>query len=353
MIREKIYKQLNNLYGESRKIEISDDDKYVIFSDVHLGNGGYQDDFKQNSDLFKQILTKHYLPRNYKLILNGDIEELYKFRMNQITNAWGDVFEIFDEFRRQNRLIKIFGNHDYELHRKFYHEHSLNLEEGVRLEYKGNNIFIYHGHQSSNFLEDYNRFSSMFGRFILNPVGYKNTTLNMNDNSKFKTERIAYNFAAYKKIISILGHTHRPLFESHSKIDSLKLKIEFQLAELNGNKNGEREKLISSIHSHKIELDTLYAEKIASHKRNSIYNEKIMVPCLFNSGSVIGKRGATGIEISKGRISLVYWFDKNRSKRYLDYDGVISKQMGKTNFYKAVLKRDRLENIFLRIQLLA
>ncbi|MBX3042397.1 MAG: metallophosphoesterase family protein [Candidatus Kapabacteria bacterium] len=353
MKKETIFQKLNTLYESCPQISITDEDKYVIFSDVHLGNGGYQDDFKQNSELFKQILTRHYLPRNYKLILNGDIEELYKFKMSQITHAWGDVFNIFNEFRSKDRLIKIFGNHDFALHRHFFDEHSLNLFEGVRLEYNGNTIFVYHGHQTTNFFEDYFRLSSMFGRYILNPIGYKNMTLPIDDESKLTTEKIAYNFSAEKKVISIIGHTHRPLFESHSKIDSLKMKIELLLTELHANKNGNRDNLVKTIKAHKTELDKLYDEKRKSNQRNSIYNNKLMVPCLFNSGSVIGKRGATGIEINKGKISLVYWFDERRSRRYLDYDGVVSKRMGTTSFHKAILKRDSLENIFLRIKLLA
>lgn len=352
MKKDKIFKKLNALYESCSRINITNKDKYVIFSDVHLGNGGYQDDFKQNSKLFKQILTQYYLPRNYKLILNGDIEELYKFKLQQITNAWYDVFAIFNEFRNKDSLIKIFGNHDYALHRHFFNEHSLNLFEGVRLEYKDNSIFIYHGHQTTNFFEDYFRLSSMFGRYVLNPIGYKNVTLPIDDESKISTEEIAYQFSSHKKVVSIIGHTHRPLFESHSKIDSLKMKIELLLNELHTKKNSNNEKLIESIKLHKIDLDKLYNEKLKSNNRSSIYNEKLMIPCLFNSGSVIGKRGATGIEIKNGKIALVYWFDEYRSKRYLDYDGVTSKRLGTTSFHKAILKKESLDNIFLRIKLL-
>lgn len=349
----KIYKVLERLYNSSPVININDSDKIVIFSDLHLGNGGYQDDFRQNSDLFRKILLEYYLENDYTLVLNGDIEELYKFRINQIQSAWSDVFEIFHEFKKKNKLIKIFGNHDYELHKYYHHGFSNDLLEGVRLNYQKDTLFIYHGHQTSSYLEDYNRFSSWFGRYILNPIGYKNITLPVDDASKFKTEKIAYNFASSKKVISVLGHTHRPLFESHSRIDSIKLQIEFLIARLNGKKIENTEIVIDKIKFLKLELENIYKEKNDSNHRNSLYNDKLMVPCLFNSGSVIGKRGSTGIEIKNGNISLVYWFDQRRSNRYLNYEGVKSKRLNNSDYFKAIFKKDKLESIFLRIKLLS
>jgi hypothetical protein len=35
-----------------------------------------------------------------------------------------------------------------------------------------------------------------------------------------------YGFSSRRKIVSIIGHIHRPLFESLSKIDTLKYRIE-------------------------------------------------------------------------------------------------------------------------------
>jgi UDP-2,3-diacylglucosamine pyrophosphatase LpxH len=350
---KKSYNRLNDLFESCLKIDLKENDKYVIFSDIHFGNGGYQDDFKHNSEMFSYILLNHYLPRNYNLILNGDIEELYKFKLSTIREAWKSVFDIFKLFAAKNQFFKIFGNHDFMLTKKTKDEFSENLIEGLRLEYENNSLFLYHGHQISHFLEDYNLLSSWFGRFVLNPIGYKNVTYPIYDNSKFITEKLAYKFASEKKIISILGHTHRSLFESHSKIDSLKMTIENLLIQYSAARINERNRLFIQIKKLKKELSHLYEQKKDYLSRNSLYNEQILVPCLFNSGSVIGKRGITGIEISKGKIALVYWFDKNRSKRYIDYEGVKSRQLKDTPYYKAVLKREKLKDIFMRIELLA
>lgn len=64
---------LERLYDKVQQINITDDDKFVIFSDIHLGNRGRKDDFLHNSELFIRVLKEHYLEKGYKLILNGDI----------------------------------------------------------------------------------------------------------------------------------------------------------------------------------------------------------------------------------------------------------------------------------------
>ncbi len=352
-MKQKALLKLDKLYNDSPIINISNDDRIVIFSDIHLGNGGYQDDFKQNSQLFANVLKDYYLKKNYRLILNGDIEELYKFRISKIVQSWKNIFSLFEEFRENGNLIKIFGNHDYELHKKFFYPNSLNLMEAIRLNYLGDNIFIYHGHQNSHYFEDYNILSSWFGRFILNPIGYKNISLSVKDNSKFETEKHGYEFASKKKIVSILGHTHRPLFESHSKIDSLRIRIERLFALLNDSSKNNKNNIIKLIQKYKEELDGIFANKNKDSIHSNIYNDKILVPCLFNSGSVIGKRGSTCIEIKNGNIYLIYWFDSTRSSRYFDYDGVKVKQLNSTPFHRAVLKKDSLNNIFQRIKLLS
>jgi len=353
MFKRNIIEKLNKLYNESPSIDISSKDKFVIFSDTHLGNGSYQDDFKQNSELFLTILKEYYLPKGYTLILNGDIEELYKFNFNQIYNYWGNVYEVFEEFRNQKRLMKIFGNHDFILSHNRTKNHKFDLYESVNLKYHNHDLFIYHGHQTSGFLEDYNRFSCWVVRYVANPFGYKNKTFHYDDKSKFKNETYAYNFSSQNKLISLMGHTHRPLFESYSKFDSLKFEIESFLNDLNKKNGINRKYILNTVKKLKLELDNLDAKKYTSESKSTIYNDNLLVPCLFNSGSVIGKRGATGLEIKNGKISLIYWFDSKRSNRYLNYDGIKSKQLNESDYYKAIIKKDSLENIFLRINLLA
>lgn len=343
-------KRLNILFKESQRLNISNEDKIVIFSDLHLGNGRFNDDFSSNSILFKTVLRDYYLKRNYKLILNGDIEELYKFSLTKIENKWKEIYEIFDEFDKNGNFFKIFGNHDFALNLKYKHYHKYKLYEGLRLEYLANSLFIYHGHQAAGFRENYSRIIMFLIRYLLRI--FRNDSIPMENRKKYKTEIFAYNFSTKNKIVSILGHTHRPLFESLSKIESLKMLIENLINRYQKSLKKDKSGLENQIKSFKNELVKLYERNYDYNVLSSLYNTRLLVPCLFNSGAVTGKRGMTGLEIKNGKIYLIYWFDRKRSLRYLHYKNVKSRQFNDTDFYKAILRKDCLNNIFSRIHLL-
>lgn len=345
--------KLEKLYSKVPTINITNDDKIVIFSDLHIGNGTNKDDFFKNSEIFLDILENYYLKKDYKLILNGDIEDLYKFSLNKIIKKWGRVFEIFEKFAEKDNLFKIVGNHDHDLYLFKKPDINKNLLTGLKLFYNDNHIFIYHGQQVSNYFEEYNRISFYFIRYIACPMGISNSTISIDNKKKLKTEERAYEYSAQKKIISIIGHTHRALFESLSKIDTLNMKIERLIQKYAKVKPEKQERIVELINRYKEELQHWHSKHEDFNLRNSIYNEKILVPCLFNSGTVIGKRGMNCIEIKNGKIALIYWFDKNKSQRYLNYKGVKVKQFGDTDVMKAIIKEQTLDYVFNRINLLS
>jgi UDP-2,3-diacylglucosamine pyrophosphatase LpxH len=350
----KIYlKKLEKIFNECPEININDDQKIVIFSDLHIGNGSVNDDFLKNGKDFEYILRNYYYNRDYKLILNGDIEELYKFKYNNIHENWKELYCLFDLFERSERLFRIQGNHDYNLY-KVQHDFKLAFEilPALKLKYKDEHIFIFHGHQTSDFLETYNRFSQFFIRYFSRYLFIKNTTVPFDNMKKFITEVRSYEFSIRNKIISILGHTHRALFESLSKKDDLLIKIETLLRKYSKVLPEKQLKIEFLIKKYRDEIEHIHKENKENNLKSGIYNEKILVPCLFNSGDVIGKHGFTGIEINKGKISLIYWFDKNKSQRYIDYKGVKLKNLPETDYYRAKIKEESLDYIFTRIKLL-
>ncbi|MEM6831785.1 MAG: hypothetical protein AAF551_14840, partial [Bacteroidota bacterium] len=77
------------------------------------------------------------------------------------------------------------------------------------------------------------------------------------------------------------------------------------------------------------------------------------IPCLFNSGTVIGKRGITCLEIEGDKIRLVHWFDKSISKKYLTHSGYEPQRLEGTNFYRMVINEESLQYIFTRINFLS
>lgn len=345
--------KLKKLFSKSTEITANTEDKFVIFSDLHLGDGGRKDDFKHNADLFKYVVKNNYLPKNYNLILNGDIEDLYKFDIHSIYKYNKEIYDLFELFNAKKQFYKLIGNHDYTLLTSKYPDINKRLYQSLRLNYQNNTIFIYHGHQVSNFIDDFNYLSYFLIRFIVSPLNIKNSEISINNSNKFKTEMRAYKFSASKKIISLIGHTHRPLFESLSRIDTLNMRIEHIMRKINKLNDEDRVRYLNILNEYKTQILSLYKKNGQFNLRNGIYNEQLLIPCLFNSGSGIGKRGITCIEIRKEKIALVYWFDKNRSDRYLKDEDIKSKQLNDSNFYKAIIKSEPLSYIFNRINLLA
>ena len=353
MNKQTALKNLDKLFRNSPDNELKAEDNVVIFSDIHMGDGGKNDDFLKNAELFKFVLKNYYLHNNYKLFLNGDIEELYKFSEKQIIRKYEDIYDIFDEFRRYGNLVKIVGNHDHQLLISSVHPVNKNLEHGIRLRYKDDHIFLFHGHQTSGVFETYNLFSLFVVRYLARPLRIKNGSTPIDSKKISKTELRSYEFSTENKIISIIGHTHKPLFESLSKRDYLTYQIEKMCRKYPGAGGRKKRKIEENLKRFKDELKNLRKKEQYDNLRSTIYNDELLVPSLFNSGSAVGKRGITAIEISEGKISLVYWFDRNRSQRYLDYKGINTQQLYDTDYFKATLKIDTLDYIFTRIRLLA
>lgn len=352
VIKESILSNLDKLYNNSLQINISDQDRFVIFSDLHLGNGGINDDFAKNAELFDFVLNNYYLKKNYKLILNGDIEELYKFSLKSVFKKWEQIYKTFDKFYQQTGLYKIIGNHDYLLRYIKDLPYEYPVIDSLKLNYNGSEVFIYHGHQTANLFEQYSMMVHYSIKYLFRTVA--NNSIPMVNQKKFQTEKIAYEFAKQKYIISVLGHTHRPLFESLSKIESLRFMLENLINLYYKTNNGIRDGLEFKIKQLKYELETATKVNYSINSVGSIYNDEVLVPCLFNSGAVTGKRGITAIEIKNGRIKLVYWFDRNRSQRYLeDYRHVETRHIPNSNYYKSILRKSKLDYIFMRIKLLA
>ena len=184
-----IRKRLDSLYEKAPGIALGAKDKWVVFSDLHLGDGGAGDDFRINDDLFSHVLEKHYGPENFSLILNGDVEELLRYRRQAITHAWKRIYRILEIFQQQKRLMKIFGNHDYELHLPKRRPRRIPVQETVKLDFRGWTIFVLHGHQASWFLELFRFLVIVSLRFLARPLRIRNYSVARSSRKKFAVER--------------------------------------------------------------------------------------------------------------------------------------------------------------------
>lgn len=357
---------LERLFQRVPAVPIGDSDRIVIFSDLHMGNGTRADDFRINSSMFQTVLLNHYYSKEYRLILNGDVEELQRFSHDAVAQRWGHVFAVIDRFRDSGRLYQIVGNHDerngdidkfplYDRNAEKNNHLVPNARyfyDGLRLEYGTNTLFVLHGHQVLWRYEQFNRMIGYFLRYALTPLRIRNRTVAHDSRKRFITEKRVYEFARRRNILSIIGHTHRPLFESMSKVDTLRFQIENLCREYPGADRTRQQRIEQLIPELQHDLASAHTHQRAEGARRSLYNADLIVPCLFNSGCVLGKRGMTSLEIRDGRIALVYWFDASRDDTmpYRDTHGM--EALPGTHYYRVVLEEDSLDYIFSRINLL-
>jgi hypothetical protein len=342
---------LEDLFAAAPRVPLSAHDRIVIFSDLHLGDGGPRDDFRRNADLVQEVLRGHYLAKGHALVLNGDIEELQRFPLAAVRSRWRGVFALFEEFRRMTALYKLVGNHDEAL-RHHHDPDDAPLLEALRFTWHDDTLFLFHGHQATIFFERFNDLSGFFLRNFANLLRIPNFPVMYESRKKYRTEHRVYGFSSTRRILSIIGHTHRPLFESLSKIDTIRFRIEQLCRDYPVVSPRTRAAIETVIAGYRAELDRLWAKDREDGMRSSLYNEQICIPCLFNSGCAIGKRGVTAIEIEGEKISLVHWFDSTRGEHHLVDQAGAARRLGDTPYYRAVLKQDRLSYIFSRIRLL-
>ncbi len=355
MNTKRIFNRLDDLVEKARRIEISDRDKLVILSDFHMGDGGKLDDFEKNSQLLTQILDQYYRKCKYTLILNGDIEEIQRYSLKKITDKWWNIYEIFADFLRDNRLIKIYGNHDYELRFRHRLPGNIPVHEGLVIGYDRYKMLLFHGHQAHRYPDIFHMVSTIILRLLANPLRIKNYTVAYDNHKKYRIEKRVYHYARQKKIIALMGHTHRPLFESLSKVDSLKFRIESLCRQYHTTAPENKPKLEQKILALKENLHLLLrmGKRPRQGETYSLYDSEPLVPCIFNSGSVIGKRGLTAIEISEGKISLVYWFDQRIQQKNLELNEYPAKRLDKSDYFRKILKTEDLDYVLTRVRLLS
>jgi len=111
-----------------------------VLSDLHMCNGGHLDTFKWNANNF--IKKLEYVRETYsidKVILNGDIYDLYKYPLKEITEKNAQIINYFESIH----AIYIKGNHDIS------HPDGLRYYQIVNK--KGQRIRIEHGHKANFF----------------------------------------------------------------------------------------------------------------------------------------------------------------------------------------------------------
>ena len=151
--------------------------------------------------------------------------------------------------------------------------------------------------------------------------------------------------------MSIIGHTHRPLFESLSKVDYLNYRIEDLCRTYSSTESERRQEIGNKITALKKELDACYKKGKIIGLRSGLYNH-LPIPSVFNSGCTIGKRAITALEIEGGTIRLVCWYNGKRRPTFIYDRDHLPMELGDTGYSRIVLNEDSLDYVFTRLHLL-
>jgi len=243
----------------------------------------------------------------------GDVEEFWQFDFIKICDRYvKSIYKLLKNFP-DNKVHRIFGNHDIEWKRP--PDPILNNEnvphgvpEAIMLD---DYIFLIHGHQGDHLCDKNMWFSSFVARCLkplVSPAkvfGYENRSATKSQIPKGR-ERLYYDWAKDNKIILICGHTHRAIFASRSYYGWLKKEIKSKESKKKRNfENKVKYKELSKeIKRLKSELNI---EKKWGRAITPLATTGKPLPCYFNTGCGLYRKGITNIEIERGEIRLIKW----------------------------------------------
>jgi len=283
--------------------------RYVIAADIRMGDGGRRDESVGSMKALYRILSKWYLPRDYTLVLNGDVEDLRTFWIKDILAAWPRIYALFDVFADKGRLRKIAGERDLTLLK--LKSYPYEILHGLRLDAESGSILICHGHQASSPYLGREYLSDFLQHWLHSSPRRRPEAKDSDGASRYKAERRLCRAAASLGMALVEGHTRRPLFESITNRDAIRLELERML---NEGDPGSGESTVDAL------ID--YCRSEAKRRSRSgllpvsgpgIALEGRASPALFCPGRAAGARGIRFIEISEGRIRLVRWLRDERS----------------------------------------
>ncbi len=318
-MRRCLEKNLEVVLREGKTLELREDSKLIIFSDIHIGDKTEgSDDFKGNCELYRCALEEYYR-EGFSLILLGDCEELWECDLSRTIIAYSDIFALYAKFINKKRLFRVVGNHDITLTCKHYLEREeeklrrsgkeslikfipgiTGYPFGIKLKYGENTIVLIHGHQGdfkSNQLWKLSKPAVKYfwkGFQMLFKVASESPAKKLKKRAKY--ERDYYDWARRHKVILIAGHTHRPAFASKTKIDRLMEEERRLMRSLERERDEKKEKKLQEIRR-KIE------RKIREEGESAYLGD---LPLYFNPGCCIFPDSViTGIEITGDEIRLV------------------------------------------------
>jgi len=295
-----------------KRIKLTENSRYIIFSDQHKGAGDEADDFNPCKNTYQAALD-HYYEDGFTLVLLGDVEELWENKIQEVMDTHQDVFLSEARFF-PDRYIRIVGNHDDAWNDPAavatYLEPiypNIHLLPGLVLEFENDDlygeVFMAHGQQGtldSDILAGFSPRLLPIYRQLQNKFHIGHTTPATNDYLRGQHDSQMYRWASQQRnLIFIAGHTHRPVWSSLTHLDQLYMQL-------------------YALRLRKGEIDQeIYQEQYKSLLRDikkriakdPPVNDTLKTsPSYFNTGCCrFRDRDITGIEITGQQIRLVKW----------------------------------------------
>ncbi len=264
--------RLSKAYKNAKTLLFDDSSKFIFFSDCHRGDNSFADDFANNRNVYFHAI-RHYYKEGFQYCELGDGDELWEnIHFKDIFDAHKNVYQQLREYHLKNRLHMIWGNHDMvykdpeyvKKHLGSYFEpidesnkdlfRDIRYHEALVLKHRdtGQQIFLVHGHQADWWNYTFWRWARFLVRVLWKPLqvwGIADpTSPAKNYKELIKVERRIKKWILNNdKLLTIVGHTHRPRFARPGEIP------------------------------------------------------------FFNDGSCVHPRSITGIEITNGAIVLIKW----------------------------------------------
>ncbi|MBN2532232.1 MAG: metallophosphoesterase family protein [Spirochaetales bacterium] len=331
--RKLIEKKLSQLW-ENTEIDVLETagEKYVIMSDLHIGDGGGADNLCDNKEAILRAL-EYYKNNGFKLILLGDIEEFWQFTIKQIKKCYGkSIYPLLMNFG-EDRVYRVYGNHDLDWSIKdSLKTDEVRISEPVEalkmiVKEGESGILLVHGHQGT-FVGDTNSWlSRFFIKYIWTPLEPVLRILKIESHPSAarsqvteRYEQILYSWAKTKTLMLICGHSHRAIFAAKSYYH--KLKEEIRVLNTGLQTPGLSKERIQEIKKRRKHLNKIMKEEKKKGRRiNPAEKDKTPVPCYFNCGCALYTNGITVLEIENSMIRLVKWHRTPLDGRFFEvYD---------------------------------
>jgi len=147
--------------------------KYFV-SDLHIGDGSRTDDFIYK-DIFMDFLDQIIAEEDSQLIIVGDFLELWQADLEKILFYHSDLFAKLFRLAETDRVIYVYGNHDYLPFSRFKGSYFGNIKVLEQYIDQENGIWALHGHQFNEFNDieqAKDRISGSIGQKIAEVVGF-------------------------------------------------------------------------------------------------------------------------------------------------------------------------------------